>query len=47
VSNAQWFFDNCRLGDPVIVQGTGRPQAIGDSAGAVWDVPWAQMIPAA
>jgi lipoprotein-anchoring transpeptidase ErfK/SrfK len=45
--NAQWFFDNFRLGDPVIVQGTGRPQAIGDSAGAVWDVPWAQMIPAA
>ncbi len=45
--NAQWFFDNFRLGDPVIVQGTGRPQLIGDSAGAVWDIPWSQMIPAA
>lgn len=42
--NAKWFFDNFRLGDPVIVQGTGRPQLIGDSAGAVWDVPWSQMI---
>jgi lipoprotein-anchoring transpeptidase ErfK/SrfK len=46
-ANAQWFFDNFRLGDPVIVQGTGRPQGIGDSAGAVWDVPWSEMIPAA
>ncbi|MCP2323747.1 lipoprotein-anchoring transpeptidase ErfK/SrfK [Hamadaea flava] len=44
-SNAQWFYDNFRLGDPVIVKGTGRPQLIGDSAGAVWDVAWSKMTP--
>ncbi|NUT37850.1 MAG: L,D-transpeptidase family protein [Hamadaea sp.] len=43
-SNAQWFYDNMRLGDPVIVKNTGRKQLIGDSAGAVWDVPWEKMI---
>ncbi|WP_213455937.1 L,D-transpeptidase [Rhizomonospora bruguierae] len=43
-SNAQWFYDNFRLGDVVVVEHTGRQQQIGDSAGAVWDVPWAKMI---
>jgi lipoprotein-anchoring transpeptidase ErfK/SrfK len=43
-SNAQWFYDNFKLGDPVIVKGTGRKQLLGDSAGAVWDVPWSSMI---
>jgi lipoprotein-anchoring transpeptidase ErfK/SrfK len=42
-SNAQWFYDNFRLGDVVIVKDTGRLQAIGDSAGAVWDVAWSKM----
>jgi lipoprotein-anchoring transpeptidase ErfK/SrfK len=46
-SNAQWFYDNFRIGDPVIVKGTGRKQLLGDSAGAVWDVPWSSMTPAA
>lgn len=46
-SNAQWFYDNFRLGDVVIVKDTGRPQLIGDSAGAVWDIPWSKMTPAA
>jgi lipoprotein-anchoring transpeptidase ErfK/SrfK len=45
-SNAQWFYDNFRLGDPVIVKNTGRKQLLGDSAGGVWDVPWSTMIPA-
>jgi lipoprotein-anchoring transpeptidase ErfK/SrfK len=44
-SNAQWFYDNFRLGDPVIVKGTGRSQLLGDSAGAVWDVAWSKMLP--
>lgn len=43
-SNARWFYDNFRLGDIVIVKDTGRAQGIGDSAGAVWDVPWSKMI---
>jgi lipoprotein-anchoring transpeptidase ErfK/SrfK len=42
-SNAQWFYDNFRLGDVVVVRGTGRAQGIGDSAGAVWDIPWSRM----
>jgi len=42
-SNAQWFYDNFRLGDPVIVKYTGRAQGLGDSAGAVWDIPWSKM----
>ncbi|NUR30014.1 MAG: L,D-transpeptidase, partial [Catenulispora sp.] len=43
-ANAQWFYDNFRLGDVVVVRNTGRPQKIGDSAGAVWDIPWNKMI---
>lgn len=42
-SNAKWCYDNFRLGDVVVVKGTGRAQGIGDSAGAVWDIPWAKM----
>jgi lipoprotein-anchoring transpeptidase ErfK/SrfK len=45
-SNAQWFYDNFRLGDVVVVRGTGRAQGIGDSAGAVWDIPWSKMTAA-
>jgi lipoprotein-anchoring transpeptidase ErfK/SrfK len=42
-SNARWFYDNFRLGDVVVVKDTGRPQGIGDSAGAVWDIAWSKM----
>jgi len=44
--NAQWFYDTFRLGDVVVVKGTGRAQGIGDSAGAVWDIAWSKMTPA-
>jgi lipoprotein-anchoring transpeptidase ErfK/SrfK len=45
-SNAQWFYDTFRLGDVVVVKNTGRLQGIGDSAGAVWDIPWSKMMAA-
>ena len=43
MSNAEWFFNNTRIGDVVEVVGTGRSQDLGNGI-TVWNESWEQWI---
>jgi lipoprotein-anchoring transpeptidase ErfK/SrfK len=41
--NGKWIYENVRVGDPVIVKGTGVPLAWGDGF-TDWNIPWTEYV---
>ena len=41
-SDAQWFFNRVKYGDPVITTGTGRPMETWNGPGALWNIPYSK-----